>query len=73
MADEQRNRGHSLSSTRYAARGSIRTWPESTPLTNFANLSLRLIVGAAGGEEAQRRKVLGNVEKLPIATHAQSN
>jgi hypothetical protein len=36
-------------------------------------LLLQLIVSATGGEEAQWRKVLGDVEKLPIATHAQSN
>jgi hypothetical protein len=36
-------------------------------------LLLQLIVGAAGGVETQWRKVLSDVEKLPIATHAQSN
>ncbi len=37
------------------------------------DLLLKVIVGAAGGDEAKWRKALGDVEKMPIATNAQSN
>ena len=37
------------------------------------DLLLEVIVGAAGGDEANWRKALGEVEKLPIAFNAQSN
>ncbi len=39
----------------------------------LCDLLLEVIVGAAGGDEAKWRKALGDVEKLPIATNAQSN
>jgi hypothetical protein len=72
--DQRRLSPPGLGSTRYAARGSIQACPRSsTPRTSFANSSCKSILGAAGGEEAQWTKVLGAVEKLPIATHAQSN
>jgi hypothetical protein len=47
--------------------------PQVHTPNELRELILQIIVGAAGGEEAQWRKVLGDVEKLPIATHAQSN
>jgi hypothetical protein len=37
------------------------------------DLLLEVIVGAAGGDEAEWRKALGDVGMLPIAFHAQSN
>jgi hypothetical protein len=62
-----------LGSTREAASDSIHAWPQVHAPDELRELILQLIVGAAGGEEAQWRKALGEVEKLPIATHAQSN
>jgi hypothetical protein len=39
----------------------------------LGDLLVEVIVGAVGGDDAKWRKALGEVEKLPISFHAQSN